>query len=189
MLQDLRYACRLLRKSPGFAAIVVLTLALAIGANTAVFSVVRGVLLAPLPYKNPDRLVDIVDRSLKDASASHAFGTYNDFEEYARNAHSFETVAFGTVAGPAVTMISDGSTRFVERVFASEEFFSIPGVSRRARPHIRTRRPHPRLFRRTERSLLDQLTRSRPRRGWKVPRPESPGMQGFSESCPPHSSF
>src|ERR1700742_1155746 len=96
MLQDLSYACRILRKSPSFAAIVVLTLALSIGANTAVFSLVRGVLLAPLPYKNPERLVDIIDRSLKDANAARNFGTYSDFEAYAGNVHSFEKVAFGT---------------------------------------------------------------------------------------------
>jgi hypothetical protein len=51
-------------------------------------------MLAPLPCKNPARLVDIVDRSLKAANVAHAFGTYSDFEEYARPASSFEKVAF-----------------------------------------------------------------------------------------------
>jgi hypothetical protein len=95
--RDLRYALRGLRKSPGFTVVAILTLALGIGANTAVFSVVDAALLRPLPYKNADRLVMIAQRLPKEPAP--AFDTYREFEEWDRSSNSFERMAAATWAG------------------------------------------------------------------------------------------
>src|SRR3954469_5122479 len=62
LIQDLRYALRSLRRSPGFVVVAVLTLAVGVGANTAIFSAVQGVLLRPPPYKDPDRVVFLQEK-------------------------------------------------------------------------------------------------------------------------------
>ena len=90
LLQDVRFGWRTLRKSPGFAAVAVLTLALGIGATTGIFSVVQGVVLAPLPYRDPDRLVIIFQ---KNQNAQHLSISLPDFEEWRRGARWFEQMA------------------------------------------------------------------------------------------------
>ena len=90
--QDLRYALRQLRTSPGFTAVAVVTLALGIGANTAIFSLVEGVVLAPLPYFEPDRLVLVWENNPR---FPRVWDSYPNFQDWQRSARSFEQmVAF-----------------------------------------------------------------------------------------------
>src|SRR5947199_8875684 len=80
LLADLRYAVRTLRKSPGFATAAILTLALAIGSNTAVFSVVNGVLLRPLPFAEQDRLFMLGKQSRQGGFRPPTYPTFLDWQ-------------------------------------------------------------------------------------------------------------
>ena len=91
---DLKHAFRMLVKRPAFTVVAILTLAIGIGANTAIFSVVNGVLLRPLPYPQPDRIVRIYERSAKYPRASVSNPNFLDWQQRAR---SFD--AMGRVRG------------------------------------------------------------------------------------------
>jgi predicted permease len=88
--QDLRYALRQLRKSPGFTTVAVVTLALGIGANTAIFSVVEGVVLAPLHYREPDQLVMVWENNPR---FPRVWDSYPNFQDWQRSARSFQQMA------------------------------------------------------------------------------------------------
>jgi len=96
--QDIRYGARLLLKSPGFTLIAVLTLALGIGANTAIFSVVNFVLLRPLPYANSDQLVMIWERNLKKGWSESPTSSAN-FVDFRTSARNLEVAAFTDTNG------------------------------------------------------------------------------------------
>jgi predicted permease len=90
LLQDLRHGLRVLARSPGFTAVALLALALGIGANTAIFSVVNGVLLRPLPYPEPSRLIMIYE---KDAESRQASVAYPNFLDWRHENRSFTDIA------------------------------------------------------------------------------------------------
>src|SRR5262245_45819366 len=88
--QDLRYGARILLKNPGFTLIAVITLALGIGANTAIFSVVHALLLRPLPYHEPDRLVLLTNKTTRVRRSGISYLNYSDWRD---RAQSFEGMA------------------------------------------------------------------------------------------------
>ncbi len=92
MLSDLRYAIRMLAKSPAFTFVSVLTLALGIGANTAIFSLVHSILLRPLPYRESDQLVRMIQASPKLGLPSWGV-SQADFAAYREQNRSFESMA------------------------------------------------------------------------------------------------
>jgi putative ABC transport system permease protein len=129
--QDIRYATRTLLRRPGFTLVVILTLALGIGANTAIFSFVNAVLLRPFPYRGPDRLVILRNQDPK-RGVNLVSPSIRDYLDYRERQHSFESLAsFVTLA---YNLPGDGSAAAtpLEVNFASSEFFNTMGVS----PHI-----------------------------------------------------
>ena len=90
MIQDLRYALRTLHKNPGFAAIAIVTLALGIGATTAIFSVVNGVLLRALPYPDADRIVQVWPTTADEPEGSYSPA---DFLEFQRSVQAIDVLA------------------------------------------------------------------------------------------------
>jgi predicted permease len=129
-MQDLRYAARLLRKSPGFALTAAVMLALGIGANTAVFSIIDGTLLRPLPYRAPEQLVAIWDHSVRESALAKIFASYNDFVQFREHARSFEQQAAATWAtGTHPILTGHGPGRTVMAVPVSAGFFDLLGVA------------------------------------------------------------
>lgn len=123
MLQDLKYAVRMLLKNAGFSAVVILTLALGIGANAALFSVVNGVLLNPLPFPNPDQLVTI-HQSKPNFEAGAV--PYPNFLDLQTQNQTFSSMAISR--GTGFSLIGSGEPERVRGRFVSADYFSVLGV-------------------------------------------------------------
>jgi putative ABC transport system permease protein len=125
LLQDLRYAARTLRKSPGFAIVAVLTLALGIGADTAIFSVVDSVLLRPLPYAQPSRLVELWG-NVKRIKIERRGASYPDFYDWRAQSRSFETMA--SLDPGVFTLTGVDEPERLSGEFVSQTYFDLLGV-------------------------------------------------------------
>lgn len=123
MFQDIRYAFRMLLKKPGFTLVVVLTLALGIGANAAIFSVVKGVLLNPLPYPNPEQLV-----TFHQSKPNFDTGAipYLNFVDLQRENQTFASMAVSRGAG--FTLIGAGDAERVTARMVTADFFNVYGI-------------------------------------------------------------
>jgi putative ABC transport system permease protein len=122
LLQDLRYALRMLRKNPGFTAVAVLTLALGIGANTAIFSVVYAVLLKPLPYTRPAELFNIVQYKPLEKDVQTGW-SYLNLDELRRQNHVFSHVA--GVSAHQLTLTGCGEPVQLNTSVVTGDFFDL----------------------------------------------------------------
>ena len=130
--QDVRYAFRTLKKSPGFTAVVVLTLALGIGANTAIFSVVYAVMLKPLPYTRPAELVDIgqFTPELEETPTGWSFANLDDLR---RDATTLAAVAGSNFH--QLTLTGHGEPQAINTAVVTGDFFKVFAVEPDHRPH------------------------------------------------------
>ncbi|WP_058187582.1 ABC transporter permease [Terracidiphilus gabretensis] len=121
--QDVRFGMRMMAKNPGFTAIAVLTLALGIGGNTAIFSIVNGVLLNPLPFPHAEQLVE-----LNESKPDFPRGSipYPNFLDWQRENHSFSSIAI--TRGYVFSLTGRGDAEQVQSEFISTDFFSVLGL-------------------------------------------------------------
>ena len=124
LIQDLRYGWRMLAKNPGFTAVALLALALGIGANTAIFSVVNGVLLRPLPYAEPGRLMTVYETTREFGQMSVA---YPNFLDWRRENHSFTDIA--AFRGDDFNFTGSGQPEHLGGEFVSASLLPVLGVN------------------------------------------------------------
>ena len=126
-MNDLRFAFRQLRKSPGFTFVAILTLALGIGANTAIFSIIHAVLLAPIPYPNADRIVVVQEASRETGETfSAAMPNYLDWQ---RDSTVFEQMAITRRESRNLTGLPGREAERIPVAFVTANFFEVVGLS------------------------------------------------------------
>lgn len=125
LYRDLAYVFRGMARRPGFAAVVLITLAVGVGANTAVFSVVKGVLLDPLPYSQPDQLVQLYEKRPKQGRVRNSVSA-PDFLDWKKQNTVFEDVA--ALSGWAFTLPAPEGAQFVDGARVTANFFTVLGV-------------------------------------------------------------
>jgi putative ABC transport system permease protein len=123
--QDLRYTFRLMRKSRAFTAMIVLTLGLGIGANTAIFSIVRAVIFRPLAYSEPDRLAQLWESGLRSGGESD-WVSFPNFKDWRRQSHAFDDMAAYRFA--LLTMTGDGQPESTLGLEVTDRLFVVLGV-------------------------------------------------------------
>ena len=121
---DVRYGMRMMARSPGFTLVAILTLALGIGANTAIFSVVNGVLLNPLPFPQPEQLVTLSESKPNFATGSIS---YPNFRDWQKNNHTFSSMAVARIY--SFSMTGNGDAELLTAEFVSSDFFPLLGVN------------------------------------------------------------
>jgi putative ABC transport system permease protein len=125
---DIRFAIRQMRASPGFAFVATLTLALGIGANSAIFALADVTLLRPLPYADSGRVVAIMERTVSVPRAGVSPPTLRDLREQNRSFEALAAIAQGAGGGPLVTA-PDGTVETVERQYVTTGFFEVLGMA------------------------------------------------------------
>ena len=128
LISDLRHSIRLLIKTPGFSVIAIAALALGIGANTAIFSVVNTVLLQPLPYPEPDRIMRI-QRSLQIRRRADPPLPFRSSWPGKRTNQTFDAMAIYDFSGPGLNLGSGDRPQQVKGIHVSEEYFRVFGVT------------------------------------------------------------
>ena len=124
LMQDVRYALRVLAKAPGFTTIAILTLALGIGANTAIFSVVYAALLRPLPYSQANRLITLSE--IRDAKDTYWDSSYPDYQDWTKQSKTFQAIA--GFSNDGFVFRGGGEPQLLLGAQATTNFFSTLGV-------------------------------------------------------------